>query len=238
MSKTVIGILAGMGPRSTSPFLDAVLDNCARIYGARWDGDFPDIALYSLPTPYHPNRELERGPMVAALTRGAKALVRAGADFMAMPCNTAHMFYDDVVGAARIPILHIVACTLPHLIYDKDSKIAVLATQATRNSGMYHDAIAQKGGALIEPPGLQGKIENLLNTFDVRGADNVSVDLWYAIRDIVVHAGAKQVVLGCTDLAFCSDHIGDTGLVVHDSSAVLATETVKEFCRREGISQQ
>jgi aspartate/glutamate racemase len=31
----IIGILAGMGPRSTGPFLDLIVDECQRQYGAR-----------------------------------------------------------------------------------------------------------------------------------------------------------------------------------------------------------
>jgi hypothetical protein len=41
MDRPTIGILAGMGPRSTGPFVDRVVAECQLQYGARHDIDFP-----------------------------------------------------------------------------------------------------------------------------------------------------------------------------------------------------
>ena len=54
----VIGILAGMGPRSTAPFVDMVVDECQRQYGARYDIDFPPMQIYALPTPFYIDRPI------------------------------------------------------------------------------------------------------------------------------------------------------------------------------------
>jgi len=43
MTHSSIGILAGMGPRSTAPFLELVLDQCQIQYGAKYDIDYPHI---------------------------------------------------------------------------------------------------------------------------------------------------------------------------------------------------
>lgn len=51
MPENIIGILAGMGPRSTAPFIDLVIDECQRQYGAQNDIDFPSMMIYSLPAP-------------------------------------------------------------------------------------------------------------------------------------------------------------------------------------------
>ena len=49
----LIGILAGMGPRSTAPFIDAVIDQCQQQYGASLDEEFPRMMILSLPTPFY-----------------------------------------------------------------------------------------------------------------------------------------------------------------------------------------
>ncbi|WBV23599.1 MULTISPECIES: hypothetical protein [Pantoea] len=36
-----IGVLAGMGPRSTAPFIDMLVTDCQVGYGAKYDLDFP-----------------------------------------------------------------------------------------------------------------------------------------------------------------------------------------------------
>ncbi|TCO68302.1 hypothetical protein [Marinisporobacter balticus] len=43
MNGSLIGILAGMGPRSTAPFLDLVIDECQLQYGAKYDEEFPHM---------------------------------------------------------------------------------------------------------------------------------------------------------------------------------------------------
>lgn len=47
MNENIIGILAGMGPRSTSQFIDLIIDECQTQYGAKYDEDFPKIMIYS-----------------------------------------------------------------------------------------------------------------------------------------------------------------------------------------------
>lgn len=37
----MIGVFAGMGPKSTGPFVDKVVDQCQKIFGAINDIDFP-----------------------------------------------------------------------------------------------------------------------------------------------------------------------------------------------------
>ena len=51
-----IGILAGMGPRSTAPFVDLVVTECQRLYGAKYDDEFPAMWIYALPSPFRPDR--------------------------------------------------------------------------------------------------------------------------------------------------------------------------------------
>jgi aspartate racemase len=53
-----IGILAGMGPRSTAPFLELVYDECQMQYGAKNDIDFPEIVVFSWPTPFYVDKDI------------------------------------------------------------------------------------------------------------------------------------------------------------------------------------
>lgn len=54
-----IGVLAGMGPRSTAPFIDMIISSCQKLYGAKYDIDFPLIHILSLPTPFYPGCEID-----------------------------------------------------------------------------------------------------------------------------------------------------------------------------------
>jgi len=41
----LIDTLAGIGPRSTAPFVDMLVDECQRQYGTRYDIDFPPMLI-------------------------------------------------------------------------------------------------------------------------------------------------------------------------------------------------
>ena len=88
----MIGILAGMGPKSTGPFVDTVVAECQTIYGAKHDIDFPHMMIYSCPTPFYMDRPIDHAAMKKAIIEGAQKLESTGVDFIAMPCNTAHLY--------------------------------------------------------------------------------------------------------------------------------------------------
>lgn len=107
-----LGILAGMGPRSTTPFLDAVLDECERQYGATFDIDYPHMVVYSLPTPFYLDRAIDRDALLEALEMGLCTLTRDECAVIAVPCNTVHAYYREMVAMTPVPILHIVDETM------------------------------------------------------------------------------------------------------------------------------
>ena len=68
----MIGILAGMGPKSTE-FVDTVVAGCQTIYGAKHDMDFPHMMIYSCPTPFYMDAILMRSDE-KAIIEGAQNL--------------------------------------------------------------------------------------------------------------------------------------------------------------------
>jgi aspartate racemase len=237
MSRVVLGILAGMGPRTSSPFLDDVLEGCRRRYGAARDEDFPDIVLYSLPAPFRPDRPLDDAAMTAALQRGATALARAGAHLIAVPCNVVHLYFETIRAAARRPVLHIVDETLQRLPAEPRGRAAVLATRALAATQLYHAAMLHRGWSLFDEPALQDQVDAVIGHYKAGGAAKPAIDAWARLRDTLEAAGVTDVVLACTDLAFAADPAHRGRLQIYDSSAILADALVAEFCRLEGIAQ-
>ena len=91
-----IGILAGMGPRSTAPFIDLVISECQKQYGASYDEDFPHMLIYSLPTPFYVDKPIDHKKMKETLCNGLRKLENCGVDFIAMPSNSPHAYFDDL----------------------------------------------------------------------------------------------------------------------------------------------
>ena len=92
----MIGVLAGMGPKSTAPFIDKIVQLCQEMYGAKHDIDFPPMMIYSCPTPFFLDRPLDHGALELSIIRGAQKLAATGVDFIVIPCNTAHRYFDHI----------------------------------------------------------------------------------------------------------------------------------------------
>src|SRR5215472_3837887 len=129
MSAKTIGILAGMGPRSTAPFVDLVITECQKQYGAKDNQDFPHMMIYSLPTPIFVDRPVDHEEVAKAIETGLRRLEGTGVDFIAMPCNSAHAYYPRLAASIKVPLLNIIneACTN----LQDFRQIAICATEIT-----------------------------------------------------------------------------------------------------------
>src|SRR5665648_1113765 len=115
VGKSVIGILAGMGPRSTALFLELVIDQCTVQYGAKYDEYFPPIMIYSLPTPFYIDRPINHTLMEDTIIEGLRKLESKDVSFIVMPCNSAHISFNGLQKCLTIPLLNIVDLTINSL---------------------------------------------------------------------------------------------------------------------------
>ncbi len=67
----------------------------------------------------------------------AKKLQAAGCDYIVIPCNTAHYFYDEIQKNVDIPIINIIEETVKYAIKTVPGlkTLGVLATEGTIKSG-------------------------------------------------------------------------------------------------------
>ncbi|GIX59329.1 aspartate racemase [Bacillus paranthracis] len=193
----MIGILAGMGPKSTGPFIDTVIAKCQTIYGAKHDMDFPHMMIYSCPTPFYMDRPIDHEAMKKAIIEGAQKLESTGASFIAMPCNTAHLYFEELQQSLSIPILNIVDETLK-AIPETAKRVALLATEATVQAGIYQDGIAKRNIEYIHHETWQEMINQIITCIK-SGEIEKAHELWNALvlqlREEVVTA-----IIACTDL--------------------------------------
>ncbi len=97
------------------------------------DMDFPHMMIYSCPTPFYMDRPIDHEAMKKAIIKGAQKLESTGVDFIAMPCNTAHLYFEELQHSLSIPILNIVDETL-QIIPKNVKRVALLATEANCSS--------------------------------------------------------------------------------------------------------
>ena len=113
-TRGLIGVLGGMGPLATIDFMHKLLAATP----ADADQDHVPVIVSSIPQV--PDRAAAfRGEGVsplAAMIASGRRLVRAGAALVLMPCNTAHLWFDEVQGALGVPMLHLVDAALEDAI--------------------------------------------------------------------------------------------------------------------------
>ncbi len=97
----IIGILGGMGPAATLALYERII----ALTPAQCDQDHLRVIIDS--NPKIPDRTaaiLGNGESpLPAMAESAKTLERAGADFIVIPCNTAHYWLDELQKEVAIP---------------------------------------------------------------------------------------------------------------------------------------
>lgn len=224
-----IGVLAGMGPGSTAPFIDMLVTDCRAVYGAKYDIEFPKMHIISLPTPFWPGRAIDDQAMVAALTQGIDDLLRARVSLIVIPCNLAHCYFPEIQKAsAGTPLLHIADSALESLPAAA-SRVAVLATEPTLEAGFYQTRIETSGRKVIDSRQLREMTTSLIGLVKTSGYLDSQVRLaWQKLLSEVEGHKADALLIACTDLSpLLTDN--PFSFVIVDTAATLSNATIKTF---------
>ena len=219
-----IGILAGMGARSTAPFVDLVVDECQRQYGARHDDEYPPMMILSLPTPFRLDRPPDHEALGSAVRAGLVRLAATGVAFVAMPCNTVHMYYEDLARAIDVPLLDMIEIAVA-AVPESVERVAPLATAVTMEAGLYQRALASRGFEVVDEPWIRDGVLATLRA--VKGLDPgvAARALWTELLEGLQRDSVDAALLACTDLnpARSAD---EPPIPIVDATATLAASTV------------
>ncbi|WP_340614205.1 aspartate/glutamate racemase family protein [Xenorhabdus thailandensis] len=225
-----IGVLAGMGPESTAPFIDMLVNVSQYLYGAKFDMDFPKMHIISLPTPFYPGQIIDDHKMVQVLQHGITDLVKAKVNLIAIPCNIAHRYYSEMQNvSAGIPILHIADCALNKITPD-DKKIVIIGTEPTIEAGFYQERIYATGKKVISTPELRRHTTELITLIKEKGFEDKNViTTWNTILANVESLKAHALLLACTDISPMIKNNINQSFKVIDTALSLAEATIHSF---------
>lgn len=227
MQSKLIGILAGMGPRSTAPFIDLVISECQRQYGAVNDIDFPPMMIYSLPAPFYVDRPLDHAALEAAISAGLQQLAQTGAALIAMPCNTAHIYYPQLTHCIQAPLLNMIDLTLQK-VPPTTRRLALLATRPTVEANLYQAAIQARGVAVVSQEDWQQRVDALIKAIKTSQASDQSQAMWRELMQTYKAAAIDTVLIACTDLN--AIRLSDTGnMTIVDATHCLAAAVVAQW---------
>jgi aspartate racemase len=227
VKKKFIGILAGMGPRSTAPFVDMVVTQCQTQYGAKRDEEFPHMMIYSLPVPFRLDSSLDHSAIRRIISDGLKRLESTDVDFIAMPCNAAHIYYDALTKSIDVPLLNMIdetLLTVPPTV----KEVALFAARMTAEAGVYQRGIEQRGLDLILKNSWQDEVDRLILTIKSSTDTILPQKLWDELVAKVIAEGTDTILLACTDLNAISQRLPE-GIMLIDATQCLAKAVVREY---------
>ena len=220
-----VGVLGGMGPDATVDFMNRLL----RLVDAKEDSDHIRCIVDNNPkVPSRIKALFEGGKEDPApcLMDMARRLEAWGADFLVMPCNTAHHYHEQIQSAVRIPVLDMIglAARAAQQKFPQLRKVGVLATSATVRVGLYEKAFGELGIATLYPdePDQAGLLA-LIKSIKAGQIGEPQRAALIATGRRVLEKGAQALVLACTELSVIAPQKDELPFV--DASQALAEET-------------
>jgi len=234
MKEKAIGILGGMGPEATLDCYSKIIGNTP----AKKDQDHLRVIIDS--NPKVPDRTAaiigEGESPVPALLAGCRYLQKAGADFIIIPCVSAHFFIEELRRQTKLPILSIFDVVAETIVRDHPQikTVGLMGTTGTISGGLFQKRLAAEGIETIIPDDIrQSKvmeaIYDIKKSQPTRSRAQITADL-IATAEGLVSRGARGIVAGCTEipLALKPEHLA---VPYFDALTILARAAIFEAGR-------
>lgn len=225
------GVLGGLGPAATVHFLRRVVE----LTDAHRDQDHVDLVVWqhgSIPDRSGYLRGDNESPE-PALVATAQALERTGATFVAIPCNTAVAWVEQMRAAVGIEVLDTTAETVAaaQVAVPGIERLGLLATDGTLAQGLYARTAEARGIELVVPePEVQRRV--MAAIYDgVKAGNPVPRDVFDALVAHLRERGAQAVALGCTELSVLRCDLGVEDPLLVDSIDAVAVATIRRAGR-------
>jgi aspartate racemase len=200
-ARPTVGILGGMGPAATVDLMQRIIN----LTPARDDQDHLRLLVDN--NPQVPSRiaaliDGTGASPVPALRAMAEGLQRAGADFLAMPCNTAHHYHAAVAEAVPIPFLDLRTIVARRVCAAGVTRVGLLASSALGLIQLYEPFFDEHGLSLVYPPqALQDELMVLIRAVKTGTQKALGDAGLQRAADALVDAGADALLIACTELS-------------------------------------
>lgn len=222
MTPKHLGILGGMGPVATMRFYEHVIE-AAIAHGAVRDSDFPRISLASAVIPDFSAAGFgDEEEALAEMLRAAQELNAAGAEVIAIPCNSAHVFFSTIDNAVEASVLDIRSIVADAIHAADIRKAGILGTKSTIEKGVYEGL----GFAPVYPTDEEhAAIALLIDRGEINVRDETDTAALALLMSALSSREAEGIVLGCTELSTIT--IPESTTPFFDSSRLLAEAAVR-----------
>jgi aspartate racemase len=223
-----MGVLGGISPQATMDFEARVHRVCQRLVPQHWNAGYPPMVVW-----YHRRLPMRVGDDGVPLTPRqvdpqlveAAAWLGRVADFLVIPCNTAHIGLREITEAAGRPVLSMIDVTMAEIARRRLQRVGVLGFGGA--SPLYLDPLRERGvrSETVDAAAqarLDAGIRAVMEGADGKPESEAAVDVVAALRARSVDG----TVLGCTEIPLLLPDGGEAGDLINPA-ALLAEAAVR-----------
>ena len=228
-AKKTIGILGGMGPEATVNLFNLIVSL------TKAEKDNEHIPIIIINNPKIPDRTdaiiNDRESPLPSLIKAAQKLEKVGADFIVMPCITAHYYYHEIKNKINIPLIHMIKIVVDHLkgkLPDFTTS-GLLATTGTIKTELFQKELAEaKYQVIIPDPVHQIKVmEAIYGKKGIKaGFKEFPLKILSKVAELLKKRGAQAIIAGCTEIALVIEKV-DIDLPTINPLQILASASIK-----------
>lgn len=200
MEEKILGVIGGMGPEATKLFLEMVIRNT----DASRDQDHLNMMILnhtSIPDRTNAILSGDTEPVKSKLVEDAVRLEKNGCSAVAVTCNTAHYFAEDIREAIRIPFVNMIEEAAKETKKAEPLKVGILATSGTIATNLYQKALEKEGVSWAVPdPEAQETVMSIIYD-DIKGGKPLKLSRLTPVIENLQKQGCDLFLLGCTELS-------------------------------------
>lgn len=224
-----VGIVGGIGPEASNKFCELLIKRKSK------KTDQENIPFIHLCNPQIPDRTefiLGKGENpIPAIIETCLKMEKMGADFLVIPCNTAHCFLSEIQEKVSIPIVDMTKVLMKKIKISAPSikKIGVLATTGSRTNKLFENYLGSIGIETITPTETEQEelvMEAIYGKKGIKAGRKIyPKKLLYLAAQKLIGRGAQAIILGCTEIPLVLKQ-KDFAIKLYDPMEIVAKEII------------
>lgn len=200
----IVGVVGGVGPEASNKFCEFLIKHKSALR------DQDNLKFIHYCNPQIPDRTeaiLGNGEdPTSEIVKTCRTLQDAGADFLVIPCNTAHFFLSRVQQEIGKPIVDMTKILVKQILseYPPIRKVGILATTGSIKSEIYQNYFREVGIKSIIPSEFDQEnlvMEAIYGKNGIKaGKKKLAKRLLSRAANKLIESGAEAIVLGCTEI--------------------------------------